>query len=242
MWWVVLRGPVEWFEQFAKRFAHPDFEVRRISWTEANQEKTGYALATATLDRCSGLDEARVAALAEVRVLSGLARLAWQGIPPVEATLLVGHDRGRLVGRAILSAPAIAILYGRPTDLIEAALFGSDGEDAVIRDEAVRALERKNISFALEIYGREKPNWGSLFKVYELLRNSFQDEGLCRTGLVSQNQIERFRTSANLTSRSGIDARHATRHGDGPRGMTLEEADRMIRGLLAHWLAAQSDG
>ncbi len=238
-WWIVIRGPEDWFPQFITRFNHSSFEVDRVSWETRGSPESGVALATARLDRCKDFDGARVVVESEVSVLSGLARLLWEGIPPVKGAFLIQVDKGRFVAGALLGVPQIAILQGGSPVGIEQYLLTSDQPKGENKEDVVKRLEKPKLALALQHYGREKPNWGSLFKVYELLRGQYTDEGLCATGLVSKAQLTRFRSTANLPSLGGMDARHADRTGDAPAPMTLSEAHGFIRPLLAAWLSPE---
>ena len=236
-WWVVISGPEKWFPQFADRFRRADFEVGLATWTVAGRTESGWCLATGELNRCENLDQAKPVAHAETCVLSGLARMLWEGIPPVEADLLIQVSKGEFVLGAILAVPRIAIIQGRTPMGIEDYLLDSAGPVDVVRDTVITALRDPKVARALAIYGRELPNWGSLYKVYELLRSKWGDDGLCATGLVNQGELRRFRATANLPAVGGIDARHATKVGDAPSPMSVSEADAMIRTLLAFWIS-----
>ncbi len=236
-WWVMIGGPEEWFPQFAARFCHPDFEVGLEIWEVGGRAERGFCLATARMDEITELENARELANSEVRMLAGLARLFWEGIPPVEAKRLLRVKDGKFVEGALLGVPGIAILQGNTPIGIEEDLLDTQGQERVLRSEVVGALQESDVARALEIYGRELPNWGSLYKTYELLKKRFGDDRLCATGVVNKSQLDRFGASANLPALSGIDARHAAKAGDAPKAMDLSEAHQKIRKLLGLWLS-----
>jgi hypothetical protein len=241
-WWTTIAGAEAWFSQFAARFSHREFEVDHVSWEVSGAHENGWALATARLDGCDDLAEARLAAEAEVRVLSGLARLLWEGIPPVRPVLLIRVDNKEFVEGAILAVPGIAIVRGRTPMDVEGRILTSDKPSGRLRDDVIGRLKSERLSRALELYGREQPNWGSLYKVYELLRERFTDYGIASTGLASKQDLARFRATANLPDLSGIDARHAAGSRDAPMAMELREAHAMVRNLLASWLGGAIGG
>jgi len=235
-WWTTIAGAEAWFSQFAARFSHPEFEVDHVSWEVSGVEESGWALATARLDGCADLAEARLVAEAEVRVLSGLGRLLWEGIPPIRPVLLIRVNNKRFVEGAILAVPQIAIVIGRTPIGVEERILTSAEPSGRLREDVIGRMKSDGLSRALELYGREQPNWGSLYKVYELLRERFSEDRLVSTGFVSKQDLARFRATANLPDLSGIDARHAAGSRDAPKALEFREAHAMVRNLLASWL------
>ncbi len=203
-WWIVIRDPEDWFPKFITRFNHSSFEVDRVSWETRGSPESGVALATSRLDRCIDFDGARVVVESEVSILSGLARLLWEGIPPVKGALLIQVDKGRFVAGALLGVPQMAILQGGSPMGIEQYLLTSDQPTGEIKEDVVQRLEKPKLALALQHYGREKPNWGSLFKVYELLRGQHTDEVLEGGRATNSRRRSRWDLSGRMVPRGPL--------------------------------------
>jgi hypothetical protein len=147
-------------------------------------------------------------------------------------------ERGTFVEGAILAVPRIAILYGRSGT--EDQLLSS-GDGGGLRPDVVTRLGDPQLALALEIFGRERPNWGSLYKVYELACSRLGLEGLCSLAGTTKQEIRRFTATANLPALAGIEARHAAKAGDAPTPMELPAAVIIFRRLLASWLSDAPD-
>ena len=142
-----------------------------------------------------------------------------------------------------MSVPQIAILQGRSPMGVEERLLTSIDPSGRVRPNVLKRAGAEPLRRALELYGREMPSWGSLYKVYELIRQHLGgDDSICRTGLATSQDLKRFRSTANLPALGGLEARHAAKEGDGPAAMELSEADALIRSVLAECLSKDLGG
>lgn len=83
-------------------------------------------------------------------------------------------------------------------------------------------------------------SWFNLWKSFENVRDGNGGEkGLVVNGWTTDEEVERFRKTANTRSAVGDAARHAKLGvPPPPNPMALEEADEYVRGLLRRWVNA----
>jgi hypothetical protein len=166
-----------------------------------------------------------------IDALSGLARLKMPLIRPFTATAVVERDdsgatkthqfvfpeSARLRLRAF--APTVTVTGGAPAASPAPSSLGAE-----------LALDDERVASALRIYGQE-PTWVGLYQVWDVIQPEAK-------AWVSASDIERFRWTANNFRALGSAARHARLDWKPPANpMSLEEAARLIGGLLERWLA-----
>jgi hypothetical protein len=161
--------------------------------------------------------------------------LFWSGIPPVVPEAVLSLCNGRFLEGAVMTVPQAAVLVGGSG--VEESLLESSDPRSPVRPDVIAKLTDPSLARALEVYGREQPNWGSLYKVFELARRNLGDDELVALAKISKNTLSRFHATANLPELGGLDARHAVQAGDSPEPMTISQARVIARRLLANWLA-----
>jgi hypothetical protein len=93
---------------------------------------------------------------------------------------------------------------------------------------------------ALRYYANET-NWFNLYKVYEVIKNDAEIKGVTLK-LLTKNNTERFKYSANNANASGDAARHSLAEFPNKAKLTplsLGEAENYIDKLLTEWLEAK---
>jgi hypothetical protein len=98
-------------------------------------------------------------------------------------------------------------------------------------------VSNKHLRLALHFLNADL-SWFNLWKAYEPIRDA--NGGLARLiarGWTSEQDIGRFRATANTYAAVGDDARHAMLAGARPPNpMGLEEAEDYVRAILARWV------
>lgn len=102
----------------------------------------------------------------------------------------------------------------------------------------IMGAARRHTAVADALHFHRKSDWGSLYKVFELIRDDVGGERrLIQRGCVSKRVLSRFRRTAQSRDAIGDEARHASKRYTAPRHpMTLSEARGVIKGILEHWL------
>jgi hypothetical protein len=105
----------------------------------------------------------------------------------------------------------------------------------------VRLAEQDpNVADALRILGQPEPlDWYDIYKIFEIVQNVVGGpKEIEKGGWAREADLDRLKASANHPGISGDEARHARMKGTpGPdKGMTIREADDLIRRLVANWI------
>ena len=105
----------------------------------------------------------------------------------------------------------------------------------------VRLAEQDpDVADALRILGQPEPlDWYDTYKILEIVRNAVGGpKEIEKRGWAREVDLDRLKASANHPGISGDEARHARMKGTpGPdKGMTIREADDLIRRLAANWI------
>jgi hypothetical protein len=97
------------------------------------------------------------------------------------------------------------------------------------------ARREQNVREVLELLGRGPGDWASLYKIFEVIRADGD-----HTKWATDSQYRAFKSSANLPSVSGADARHARVPLRGPKHtMTIHDARAFIRGVVQAWVSSK---
>ena len=163
-----------------------------------------------------------------IDVINGAMKLYYRrynGVSFVHVSRI--NDEGKRVVFGYLTAPddnnTLNAFNTKDQTLVEWVEIGLDDEE----------VER-----ALYLYGSLELNWKNLFMVLEIIEDYFGGEkSLIKTSLVSKNEIELFKRTANSYKAIGREARHGTIIFEPPPApMTLARAQDMIRLLLIEWI------
>jgi hypothetical protein len=99
------------------------------------------------------------------------------------------------------------------------------------------AGKHPEVAEVLEIMSRpERPGWGELYKVHEIIRHSIMPGKIYEVGWADKPTDSAFTGSANLPGVSGSGARHARMEGNPKRTMTIDEGRDYISGIVIKWL------
>ena len=106
------------------------------------------------------------------------------------------------------------------------------------------ALSDASVAKAYRLLGRGAKNWVDLYRVYEVLEKDMGGQhSVQRLGWVTEDEIRRFKHSANSPAVGGDDARHGAEQHDAPSNpLSLEEAESVVHRLLAAWLEHKLQG
>ena len=100
------------------------------------------------------------------------------------------------------------------------------------------ALENKNVSKALRLIGSFEHDWGSLYRLFEVIVDDVgSTDVITGKGWATKKMIKRFKHTANSPSAIGDSARHGTESSSPPaEPMTLGEAISFVEIILHNWL------
>ena len=142
----------------------------------------------------------------------------------------------RIVGKPILGIPAalIRVYDGEgniakptPTTNFVPSLVGLGLVDDEVAD-------------ILRWWGKEKLDWFTLYKIYEIILKSAANDQvskLAKLGWASPAEIKLFKGTVNSKDAIGDEARHAVQKNASPRNpMKFHVAESLIRRLIRHWL------
>jgi hypothetical protein len=197
-----------------------------------------YYLESSALQDPTGQPNPR-AAEALVKRINGVGRAGDQGFRPV-------HLRGRYTapdgttsvvilgdtaeGRSKLTATATVLVNGAPAP-----------QPPPKGPRYVKLAEQDpNVADALRVLGQPgKLDWYDIYKAWEIVEQAVGGwRQVVARGWATKADIDRLTASANHPGISGDDARHARMPGNpGPtRTMTINEADGLVRRLVADWI------
>jgi hypothetical protein len=101
------------------------------------------------------------------------------------------------------------------------------------------ALTDGNVGAALRMLADPDVAWGRLYNVYEIVKEDVGGRGMDHWS--TSEERERFARTANSRQALGDDARHGhTKHEPPPNPMSLGEARRLVRSIVAGWLSQRS--
>jgi hypothetical protein len=100
------------------------------------------------------------------------------------------------------------------------------------------AQKNPDVERALRIFGSGKPNWSSLYNIYEIIEHNIGGaRELVQRGWSSKSKIRNFKHTADSVSAAGDDARHGKEETTPPPSpMPLSEAESLVVNLLKNWL------
>jgi hypothetical protein len=178
-------------------------------------------------------------------LINGYAKLNWPGIRPHAFSWLLRRELDS-EDRVITAFPSLSVL-GPPGEEVETLLWETEPPTAGYQRKRpraiVHALKMERIRRALSVYGKGGGLWWALYSTYELIRDDMEGwEAIVRRGWATKEVLDSFRESACHPAISGSLARHGTRPAS-PRheAMTLQDAQHLIRMLLARWIALRTD-
>jgi hypothetical protein len=102
------------------------------------------------------------------------------------------------------------------------------------------AQQDPDVADALRVLGQPGPlDWYDIYKTWEIVGNAIGGpKQVAAHGWATEADINRLTASANHPGISGDDARHARMKGNPGQNltMTMEEADSLVRRLVANWI------
>ncbi len=203
------------------------------------QDASGrYYLESSALETAAGNVD-RDAARTLLKRINGAARAVGHDYQPVElkghytkddgATIVTGETANQVI-RAKQRAVAVVLKDGVPVPQPPPKGY-----------RYLRLAEQDpNIADALRILGQPDPlDWYDIYKIFEIVQNAVGGtKEIEKRGWATAADLNRLTASANHPGISGDEARHARMKGTpGPdKGMSIREADDLIRRLAANWI------
>lgn len=92
------------------------------------------------------------------------------------------------------------------------------------------------VSRALRAFAQERVRWGDLYHAFEIVEASVGSR-MYDEGWITRRDANLFTWTANSPAVVGEEARHGQQRNDPPANpMPEEDAQRVIRTLVTHWL------
>ena len=229
-WRAWLDGHVFDLETLSELFRQGDPLV-------AKDQPDEYYLRSSALQDSNGQLDLK-AAEALVKRINGVGRAADHGFRPV-------HLRGRFTGP---DGTSVVFISGTAEGRSRAkGAFVGPSSSFPIPEPPPKgprymklAEKDPDVADALRVLGQpETMDWYDVYKAWEIVEHAVGGwRHVVTAGWATKADIDRFTASANHPGISGGDARHARMPGiPGPsRTMTMNEADTLVRRLVASWI------
>lgn len=207
----------------------------------AQDASGGYYVESATLQDPNGQNDVN-AAQALVRRINGIARAADGGYQPVSLTGRYIAPDGS-VSAVVHGVTAVARLRGKAALVV----IDSNGNPVPNQPPAPKgpryaklANQDLDVADALRVLGQPDPlDWYDIYKVWEIVEHAAGGaRQVEKRGWAKKADTDRLTASANHPGISGDKARHARMKGTpgADRSMTMQEADGLVRRLVANWI------
>jgi hypothetical protein len=223
-WRVQLQGDEFDLEDLPQLFSSRQLQVIR--------DGTDYYLLAEDFDAKEYAGDVLARAGEHLAVVNGIARLTRRSFRPA----ITGHVQ-KLEG----NRPAHSYVFAGPIELRAKAGFavvsadgGSPAESGTEADKHfTAAVTNGNVARTLRLWGRP-PDWGNFYRVFEIIDS---EVGVVSQGWASDNEVTRFKRTANHPEAAGDEARHGSSTVEPPpHPMTLNEARGFVEHLLRQWL------
>lgn len=202
-----------------------------------------YLLSSPLLERCEDLGRAREIAVQLIERIITAAKLQDPDFGSVRSNQVEYTDADGKIRRHSWAEPKSITIRVRAFPPVLSV-------DGVVRPpppafpERVLelALRDRSVDTALMYLRLPQQTWGSLYSVYEIIREDLDPNPknwrkLTMLG-VSEAEVQRFRDTANDREHTGIHSRHGQTFGKRIEGgpMSLGEAEKFIRRMLRSWI------
>jgi hypothetical protein len=232
-WFIPIEGTIA-------NFSRETLEAFGLEIQVADGEKS-----FATCAALKGLPTRDDASTATAQILdpfNGYVQLSWPGVPPASFTWLLSRERDGTERRWITAVGSIFIV-GQPEGETPKPLWElaapTAGYQAVVPRNVVPALQHAEVRRALSIHGKGAGVWWALYAVYEVVKNSIGGwDVMVAKGWATEEQLNRFRASANDPRIAGVYSRHGIpRDASKFQPLALGEARGIIQRILVQWMA-----
>jgi len=176
-----------------------------------------------------------------IKSVNGVARAADESFEPVRLTNRYTGPDGR---STTFVRGATARLRSGGSMTAKALIDGAPPPRQPARGPRYIRLAKQDddVAFALRVLGQPDPlDWYDIYKVWEIVKHAVRGRRqVAARGWATHADIERLTASANHQRISGDKARHARMPGvpAQDRVMKIDEADAMVRRLVAAWIEA----
>jgi hypothetical protein len=234
-WCVNLVGDRFDLDLLAAAFSTAELSVRETEGV--------YSLRTRALSGIMQSDEGLRIARAVVSHVNGLAKLrfgrAFQGVSVSQVRWVSRATAGSGLAFHVTLDTSVVKARAALCAIADRGDGDADGMSAPrpTVGEVELAQSNPRVAAALRIFGADAAGWIDYYKVLEIIQEDIGGDPADR-GYASKRQIVRFRRTANSPTVVGDAARHGRDRTEPPLDpMTWEEADSLIRSILAAWLA-----
>jgi hypothetical protein len=94
----------------------------------------------------------------------------------------------------------------------------------------------ETVSRALRVFGQDRVRWADLYHAFEIVQASVGG-GMYDEGWIARDEANLFTWTANSPTVVGEEARHGHQRNDPPPNpMSEQDAQRIVRTLVAQWL------
>jgi hypothetical protein len=227
-WSIQLSGDKFDLEDFPKWFPTPDLQVV--------ERPDGYYLKSELFEAIEDADQVRASAQELLERLVGAAKVYSPSLGPVGLSAVVRQEEdGRRHAYVYLSG---AIKTRSKTSAAQLTVNGKEEISQVPRIAlwAPIAKDDEKVRQALRLWVKGSENWAELYKVLEIILSEVGG-AIYSNGWVPSKEVKRFKHTADSAEALGDQARHAKKDRLPPRKpMTIQEAKRLIKGLLERWI------
>lgn len=175
-------------------------------------------------------------------ILTGAARLSLGGRTPLQIANIakVRKDGGRDIFVSVSDTIHVR-------DTVSVKITRADGSIEVVNpadkvpDWINAAFKNPNVAKALRLFGNDKHDWVSLYRLYEVIEADVGGiDKIASEGWATKKTIKRFKHTANSPGAIGDSARHGKEYSDPPANpMDLGEAVPLVEVILHNWLRSK---
>ena len=241
-WQVQIQGWVSDLEHLARHFtSHPLRVVKE-------ERDGGFVYESEAFATCGTSEEVLAAAEKELRVLSGVLKLARGSHEPLRAGAV--YKRNAAGGRDVFVHVRDTLEIRTEIGDVTVTVADSQGNPvprpppppprtvAIARLAATDAAVAKAMRL---ISASDSRSWVGLYRIYEVIEADVGGEpALKKRGWGSAGDLKRFKHSANSVTVAGDSARHGKEvHSPPANPMSAEEAAAYVTYVVSAWLASK---
>jgi len=184
-------------------------------------------------------EKVRAAALEMIPILTGATRLALGGRKPLEVGGIAKLKEDGTRDMHLFAFDTIHV-----TEVATLQIQGSDGTVQVVNSAhkvpswVKLGLSDLNVAKALRLFGTEKHDWVSLYRIYEVIEEDVGGvDEIVDKGWAMKSSIRHFKHTANSPGAAGDASRHGKESTVPPTDpMDLGEARSIVEVILHNWL------
>lgn len=205
-----------------------------------SEEGSAFVLRRPELDTLTDVQMVRSQAVELVDALNGLGWVADPDFVPVGVGSVIGDDGSQTItvsaGELLmlgehLKAEIIDAATGQPIPPPPPPLIYAKALGIAPKDEAVRRALHFLVPPVTAL---------NLWKVFEVIRDQFDEDEMIRRQWTTKTEIRRFRHSLNSPDALGDEARHGVEISQPPSDpMSLPECQVFVRRLVTKWLESK---